>query len=107
MSTLLGEKLRAQRVAQGYSLDGLAKVAGLSKSYLWELENRPSPKPSVEKLQSIAKVLNIDVTFLLDDNVEELLEEHRDRQFFRNYSRLDQPSKDRLQAILQALKKTI
>lgn len=105
MTTSLGAKLRSQRTAKGLSLDALAKDAGLSKSYLWELENRPSPKPSVEKLQSIAAVLDIDVTFFLDDNVEELLDEHRDRQFFRNYAKLDPASKERLQLILEALKK--
>lgn len=106
MTTRLADKLRAQRGAKGLSLDGLARQAGLSKSYLWELENREGTKPSVEKLQAVAAVLDVDVAFFLDDSVEELSEDYRDKQFFRNYSKLDEPSKERLRNILDALKKS-
>lgn len=106
MTTKLADKLRAQRGAKGLSLDGLAKQAGLSKSYLWELENREGTKPSVEKLQAVAAVLDVDVAFFLDDSVDELSEDYRDKQFFRNYSKLDEPSKERLRNILDALKKS-
>lgn len=106
MTTKLGEKIRSRRTAKGLSLDALARQAGLSKSYLWELENRESPKPSAEKLSSIATVLDVDVAFLLDDNVDELLEEHRDKQFFRNYAKLDTATKEQLRHILDALKKS-
>ena len=87
------------------SLDALATVAGLSKSYLWELENRESAKPSVEKLQAIAKALDLDVAFLLDDDIEEMQEEHLDRQFFRNFTQLDASDKDRLRMFVDSLRK--
>lgn len=106
MTTKLAEKLRTQRTEKGLSLDALAKQAGLSKSYLWELENREDTKPSVEKLQAVATVLDVDVAFFLDDSVGEPSEDHRDRQFFRNYTKLDAPSKERLRNILDALKKS-
>jgi transcriptional regulator with XRE-family HTH domain len=106
MTTKLADKLRAQRGAKGLSLDGLAKQAGLSKSYLWELENREGTKPSVDKLQAVAAVLDVDVAFFLDDSIDELTEDYRDKQFFRNYSKLDEPSKERLRNILDALKKS-
>lgn len=50
MATRLGEKLRELRKQRGLTLDKLADLAGLSKSYLWELENRESQRPSAEKL---------------------------------------------------------
>lgn len=106
MTSKLAEKLRAQRGEKGLSLDGLAKQAGLSKSYLWELENREGTKPSVEKLQAVAAVLDVDVAFFLDDGVDELSEDYRDKQFIRNYAKLDAPSKERLRNILDALKKS-
>lgn len=106
MTTKLADKLSAQRALKGLSLEGLAKQAGLSKSYLWELENREATKPSVEKLQAVAAVLDVDVAFFLDDSVDELSEDYRDKQFFRNYAKLDPARKETLRNILDALKKT-
>lgn len=102
----LREKLKAKRTESGKSLDALAKDARLSKSYLWELENRQSPRPSLDKLQAIASALDIDVTFFIDDSIEDLQEDLKDRQFFRNYSKLRPETKEQLRVILEALKKT-
>jgi transcriptional regulator with XRE-family HTH domain len=57
MSTRLGDKLRSLRKQKGLTLDKLAEQAKLSKSYLWELENRESQRPSAEKLTALADVL--------------------------------------------------
>jgi transcriptional regulator with XRE-family HTH domain len=105
MATKLGEKIRSSRTQKKLSLEALAKSAGLSKSYLWELENRESPNPSAEKLQSIAEILEVEVTFLLDDAVSEPQELHEDKKFFRNYAKLDPEAKGQLRKILDALKK--
>lgn len=102
----LGEKLKAKRTEKSMSLDALAKEAKLSKSYLWELENRESPRPSLDKLQAIAGALDIDVAFFMDDSIEDLEENLKDRQFFRNYSKLKPETKEQLRVILDALKKT-
>jgi transcriptional regulator with XRE-family HTH domain len=101
----LGEKLKAKRNETGKSLDALAKDAGLSKSYLWELENRDSPRPSLDKLQAIAKALDIDVAFFIDDSIDDLREDLKDRQFFRNYSKLSEDDKERLRAFVEVLKR--
>jgi transcriptional regulator with XRE-family HTH domain len=69
------------------------------------LENRESSKPSVDKLQSIAKALDLDVAFLMDDAIEEMQEEHLDRQFFRNFTQLDASDKDRLRMFVDSLRK--
>ena len=50
MTTSLGDKLKRHRQEKGYSLDKLAELTESSKSYLWELENRDTRKPSAEKL---------------------------------------------------------
>ena len=42
--TAFGEKIRELRKAKGYTLEKLAELTELSKSYIWELENKnPSP----------------------------------------------------------------
>jgi DNA-binding XRE family transcriptional regulator len=48
MATRLGEKLHEMRKQRGLTLEKLAELAGLSKSYLWELENRESQRPRLK-----------------------------------------------------------
>ncbi|ABE47024.1 helix-turn-helix domain-containing protein [Polaromonas sp. JS666] len=105
MATKLGEKIRSYRTKKGLTLEALAHQAGLSKSYLWELENRESQRPSAEKLQGIADVLGVDVSFFVDDSVDNPQEAHRDKQFFRNFSKLDEDSKEQLRRILETFRK--
>ena len=61
LSNKLGKKIRQLRKNQGLTLEQLAKNANnMSKSYLWELENRDSQSnPSAEKLSFIADALNV------------------------------------------------
>jgi transcriptional regulator with XRE-family HTH domain len=108
MASKLGEKLRSCRTAPNINLtlDEVARRAGVSKSYLWELENRESLKPSAEKLQAIAEVLQQDPSFFLDDKVDTPQETHKDKEFFRSYSKLDVDAKAKLRQILEVLKKT-
>ncbi len=98
-------KLKKIRKDQGFTLDSLAKAAGLSKSYLWELENRDNTKPSAEKLSSIANVLGVSVNFFLDGDNVDPDEKQKDEAFFRNYERLDPDAKDQLRKILDTFKK--
>jgi transcriptional regulator with XRE-family HTH domain len=105
MATKLGDKIRTARMALGLTLDEAARRAKLSKSYWWELENRDSPSPSAEKLRAIGDVLGLDVSFLIDDEVDEPQETHKDKQFFRSYSKLNDDAKEQLRRILETFKK--
>lgn len=70
MATRLGEKLRDLRKQRGLTLEKLADMAGLSKSYLWELENRESQRPSAEKLTALADALGVGTSFFLEDDLQ-------------------------------------
>ena len=70
MPSSLGDKIRKHRREKGYSLDKLAKLTDSSKSYLWELENRDTRKPSGEKLTRIAEALSVTTDYLLDESAE-------------------------------------
>lgn len=105
MATKLGDKIRSCRTKKELTLDELARRAGLSKSYLWELENRESQRPSAQKLQAIADVLGEDVSFFLDDAIDTPQESNKDKEFFRSYSKLDTDAKDQLRRILETFKK--
>ena len=53
-----GEKIRALREERGCTLQELSRRAGLSFSYLSEIE-RGAKKPSLKTLEKIAKALNV------------------------------------------------
>lgn len=101
----LGEKIRALRKQSEMTLDALAIAASMSKSYLWELENRDSPRPSAEKLAALAKALGMPAGYFLEEDVSTPEERHFDEVFFRNYSELEAPDKERLRKILETFRK--
>lgn len=102
----LGDKIRALRRQKRLTLDELAVEAGMSKSYLWELENRDTVKPSAEKLDKLAKALSMPVSYFLEADVAEPEERHLDEAFFRDYSSLEAPAKEQLRKIIEAFKKS-
>ncbi len=105
MASKLAVKLREQRTAKGLSLEELARRADVSKSYVWELENREAAKPSVEKLEALAKALDVEPAYFLDDELEGIPTDMKDRQFFRNYTKLQDPEKKLLQSMLDTIRK--
>ncbi len=101
MAPTLGEKLKHHRNKKGYSLDKLAKITNSSKSYLWELENRDTRKPSGEKLTKIAQALGVTTDYLLDDRAtadEGVLKE----AFFRKFNQLEDDDKRKIEQMIDA-----
>lgn len=105
MATRLGEKLYELRKKQGWTLEVLAEKAKLSKSYLWELENRESQRPSAEKLSALADALGVSVAYFIEDDIRAPEERHLDEAFFRGYQGLDAEGKEQLRKILDTFKK--
>ena len=105
MTTRLGEKLRELRKERGLTLEKLADLAGLSKSYLWELENRESQRPSAEKLTALADALGVAAAYFLEEDVRAPEERHLDEAFFRGYQKLEPEAKEQLRKILSTFKK--
>ena len=106
MATRLGEKLRELRKERQLTLEKLAEQAGLSKSYLWELENRESQRPSAEKLTALADVLGVAAAYFIEEDVRAPEERHLDEAFFRGYQKLEPEAKEQLRRILSTFKKT-
>ncbi len=104
MATRLGTKLKELRKEKELTLEKLAEMAGMSKSYLWELENRESQRPSAEKLTQLADVLGVAASYFLEEDVREPEERHLDEAFYRNYQKLDSLSKEQLRKILETFK---
>lgn len=62
---MLGERIRQQRKELGLSLTELAKQAGISKSYLSNLERGLQKNPSIEVLKKISGYLKVDLENLI------------------------------------------
>ncbi|CAP44990.1 helix-turn-helix domain-containing protein [Bordetella petrii] len=103
MATALGEKVKAERKRLQLTLEQLADRSGSSKSYIWELENRPAIRPSAEKISRIADVLGVTTEYLLDDEKQTPDDTDVDRVFFRRFSKLDDASKEKLKKIMEIL----
>ena len=106
MATRLGEKLHELRKQRGLTLEKLAELAGLSKSYLWELENRESQRPSAEKLTALADALGVAAAYFFEEDVRAPQERHLDEAFFRGYQKLEPGAKEQLRKILDTFKKS-
>ena len=100
MSTELGEKIRKLRKKNKLTLDELAQKSRSSKSYIWELENNKVPRPSVDKLQSIADVLGTTIGFLTDSDEEVAEEDAADAHFYRKYKKMHPETKERIRQML-------
>lgn len=105
MAENLGDKLRKLRKEKKFTLQELADAAEMSKSYLWELENRDSRSPSAEKLSALASKLGVTTEYFFEDDINVPEETHKDEAFFRQYKNLDPDAKERLNDILQIFNK--
>lgn len=103
MSSSLGQKVKNLRREKGLTLDQLAQATGSSKSYMWEIENKPVARPSAEKLTRIAEVLGVTAEFLIDQERSEPTANELDVAFFRKFQSADPAVKAKLKRILDVL----
>lgn len=103
MPETAGTRIKSLRKGKNLTLDQLAERAGLSKSYLWELENRDLPRPSGEKLAGIARALEVTVDYLLGGDLSENLQTAEDKAFFREYQQMNPETRIKLRRMAKLL----
>lgn len=103
MAETIRDRIKTLRKNAKLTLDQAAEQAGLSKSYLWELENRDLPRPSAEKLAGLARSFNVTVDYLLGGESVENLGSAEDKAFFREYQSMTSEAKARLRRLAKAL----
>ena len=59
--TNLGDKIRQLRTEKGLSPGRLAKLSGVSRPYLWQLESGGKEHPSFDVLEKLAHALGVTV----------------------------------------------
>ena len=68
--TSVGDRIRRFRQERGLNLSRLAEQAGVSKGYLWALENDPGTRrPSAETLYAVAQALGVTMADLMGREV--------------------------------------
>lgn len=68
---MIGLKVKTYRKSKGFTLDELGKRAGITASYLSQVE-RNLAEPSISTLRNIAKAMNVPVyRFLIEDDEED------------------------------------
>jgi transcriptional regulator with XRE-family HTH domain len=97
--TGFNRRLRALRKSAKLTLEGLGDAAGISKSYVWELENREVPHLSVKVLVDLAKALDVSIQDLLGEPPP-VKASPEDLRFFRKYVNMDRADKERLKKML-------
>lgn len=100
-SLSLGERLRSLRKAQSLTLQNLADAAGCTKAYIWELESRPGPRPSAQRMIDMARALGTTVEVLM--GAAEPALPVADQRFIRAYLALSEAERSRLRRIARVL----
>lgn len=96
---MFGERLKSLRKKRGFTLQSLADKVGSTKSYIWELENKPSANPKADLVGKLAKELKVTIDYLVgteDESDEESV-------FFREYTQLSAPNKKQLSKFMRLL----
>ena len=68
MNTLLGQRIREQRKAKGWTMEQFAEKVELSPNYVGDLE-RGNKIPSLETFIRIVEVLDVSADVLIRDSV--------------------------------------
>ncbi len=101
----LKDRIRDRRKALKLTLDQVADTAGVSKSYVWELENKDLPRPSADKLKAIASVLGTTVDYLVGTPNHEDEAKAEDIAFFREYQQMSPETRDKIRQMAKIIGK--
>lgn len=96
---MFGTRLQTLRKSRKLTLEQLASTVGTTKSYIWELENKPNIQPSAALVTRLANALDCTVEYLMEGESSD-----EDQVFFREYQQLDDDVKSTLTKIMKSLK---
>lgn len=83
----VGNKIKALRLAQGYSQNALAKKAGIAQATLNAIEAQ-TKNPTVDTVRLIAAALMVPVSALVDEGTQEILVDPLRESIIRDYDQL-------------------
>lgn len=99
---MLGDNIKVFRKEKRLSLNKLAKLAGMSPSYLSDLENNKSINPSMEKLNKLAEILEVKIEDFYKEDPNEIEQLEDDMKLL--YSKVRDLSKKDRKKLLDMIK---
>ena len=96
----IAENVAYLRKHRGFTLEQLAEKSGCTKSYIWEIENKPTIRPSADLVYRLAAVLNTTMEHLIGEA------QHSDCDdvvVMRRFNKLSSENKIRLLKIMEVL----
>lgn len=99
----IGQKIKERRKELKITLEELAKKVDSTKSYMWEIEKKENARPSADKLSKIALALSLPISYLLDENQEEVKFNQAEELFMAEYRKLSELKKEQLFKIMKVL----
>lgn len=60
----MSKRVRSLRAERGWSLDEVAAAAGMSKSYVWEIEKGRNSNPTIETTVKLARAFGVSVDYI-------------------------------------------
>ena len=112
MNNSFGNRLRRFRQERKMTMEQLAAAVGVSKSYIWALENNPEQRvqrTSAMVMNSLAKALEINLLDLMGEALPEPLGDEakpEDVMFFRNYMDMTGEDRETYRQMLELFRKT-
>jgi len=104
MANILGQKVKSLRNKDGKTLEELANEIKTTKSYIWELENKESVRPSADKVFKLAGALGVTAEYLVDNtNTLEPSVNIIDDAFCNKFKNLDEKDKEIIMKLIDSL----
>ncbi|KIL52984.1 helix-turn-helix domain-containing protein [Jeotgalibacillus campisalis] len=104
---MIGKNIIQLRKQKGLTLSELAEKAGVSKSYLSNIERNLKHNPSIHVMEKISFVLGVELKFLLDESSSDRLSENYKFNQFWNELKENVTTEDELreyQLVLEFMK---
>ena len=100
---MIGKNIKVIREQKGLTLSECAERAGVSKSYLSNIERNLNQNPSIHILEKIATVLDVNLQVLIDSELDHLLHSESEWLDFINDLKKSGVHKEQLQEYRQII----
>lgn len=98
----IGARIKALRVKNNQSLQGLADALGASKAHIWEIERGGSKNPSMDLLKKLAEHFSVTVSYLVGEAPPE--DDEGAMVLYRDLKGLDEKDQETIRSLMKHFK---
>lgn len=100
--SVLGDRMKAERLRKSVSLQQVADAVGVSKAHIWELEKDRTDNPSIGLVTRLADYFGVKVAYLVGEDIEAQDDDAQLQRMFRQARDLDPRDRETLDAMLKS-----